>query len=176
VRNPMLLDACIAINLLATDCAEDIAAALGIRFLMAKQAATECGELHVLQEKIVVRRRAAASDIPPLAEVLTLIGSEIDLYVELARDIDDGEAATIAIARSRSLAMATDDRKARRVAVAAGLVMPTGTTAILRQYADTTGMTSRKIAVLLRLIRDESSYVPRQTDENFGWWQQNISL
>jgi predicted nucleic acid-binding protein len=174
VPNSLLLDACIAINLFATDRAEDIATVLDIRFLMAKQAATECGELHVFQETIVVRRRGAGSDTPPLAHVLTLVESEIDAYVELARDIDDGEAATIAMARSRSLAMATDDRKARRVAVEAGVAMPKGTTTILRQYAEATGLTPHGIAVVLQRVRDEASYVPRRADENFDWWQQNI--
>jgi predicted nucleic acid-binding protein len=175
VPNPLLLDACIAINLLATDCAEGIAAVLDIRFLMAKQAANECEDLDILQEKIIVRRRVATSDASPFAEALTLVESEIDAYVELARDIDDGEAATIAIARSRSLTMATDDRKARRVAVEKGLATPIGTTTILRQYTDITNLAPQQIAILLRRVRDEASYVPRHTDENFDWWQQNIS-
>lgn len=170
----MLLDACIAINLLATNCAEDIASVLGIHFIMAKQAAMECGELCVLEEKLAVRRRGAPPDAPPLAEVLSLAESEFGAYVELARDIDDGEAATIAIARSRSLSMATDDRKARRVAVEAGLAAPTGTTTIMRQYAEVAGLAPQKIAALLQRIRDEASYVPRHADENFDWWKQHI--
>lgn len=109
-----------------------------------------------------------------MAQVLTLVESEIDTYVELARDIDDGEAATIAIARSRSLAMATDDRKARRFAVEAGLAVPTDTATILRQYAEATGLTPREIAALLQQVRDEATYVPRHADKNFDWWQQNI--
>ncbi|HEX6339927.1 hypothetical protein [Umezawaea sp.] len=174
MRNQLLLDACIAINLLATDSASEITAALDIHFLMAKQAAAECGELHVDQETITVYRRGRVSDTPPLAHVLTLVGPELDAYVELARDIDDGEAATIAIACSRSLPMATDDRKARRVAVEAGIAVPTGTTTILRQYTEAIGQSRQEIAVLLQRVRDEASYIPRHTDENFAWWQHHI--
>ncbi|MFD7655999.1 hypothetical protein ACFV4N_18660 [Actinosynnema sp. NPDC059797] len=174
MHRPLLLDACIAINLVATNHAEDIAESLGIRFLMVRQAVNECGELDVVQDHVVVRRRSAPADVPPLAKVLTLVESELDVYVELARDIDDGEAATIAVARSRSLAIATDDRKARRVAVEVGLATPTGTTALLREYAEATGSTPQQLAALLRRVRDEASYVPRHTDENFTWWQQAI--
>lgn len=174
MRNPLLLDACIAINLLATEHTEDIAEVLDFNFLMVKQAATECEELRVVADKMAVRRRESALDTPPFAEVLTLAETEIDAYVQLARDIDDGEAATIAIARSRSLAMATDDRKARRVAVNMGLITPTGTTTILRQYAELANLTPQGIAELLNDVRNDASYIPRRTDENFHWWQQNI--
>jgi predicted nucleic acid-binding protein len=168
------LDACIAINLLATDRVEEIAKVLDLRFLMVRQAATECGELHVVGEDVVVRRRGASAETPPLAEVLTLVESEVDAYVELARDIDDGEAATIAIARSRSLDIATDDRKARRVAVEIGLARPTSTTSILRAYAEVNGLTHQETAAVLQCVRDEASYIPRHTDENSDWWQQAI--
>ncbi|HLB77136.1 MAG TPA: hypothetical protein VJO72_08900, partial [Candidatus Dormibacteraeota bacterium] len=41
---------------------------------------------------------------------------EEELYVQSAADLDDGEAMSLAICRARGYALATDDRKARRIA------------------------------------------------------------
>jgi predicted nucleic acid-binding protein len=70
--------------------------------------------------------------------------------------------------------MATDDRKARRVAIEVGVATPTGTATILRQYAKAAQLAPQEVAAVLQRVRDEASYVPRRTDENFDWWQQNI--
>ena len=174
MRNPLLLDACIAINLLATEHSESIAETLGIRFLMANRAAAECEALEIIEDGIAVRRQGTATPEAAFADVLPLAEAEIDSYVHLARDIDDGEAATIAIASARSLPMATDDRKARRVAVEMGLAPPIGTTSILRQYAEAANLTPPQVAELLQRVRSDASYIPRQTDENFAWWQRAI--
>lgn len=171
----LLLDACIAINLIATDRPNEISTALDIKFLMVRQAALECVGLQVTEGNLAVCCQQSSVDIASFADVLTLVESEIDAYIGLAREIDDGEAATIAVAQSRSLAMATDDRKARRVAVAAGVIMPIGTTTILRQYVDAAGLSAQETSVLLRRVRDEASYIPRRTDEHFDWWQQNVA-
>ncbi|MFD0206368.1 MULTISPECIES: hypothetical protein [Saccharothrix] len=175
VRKPLLLDACIAINLLATGRIEDIAKVLDLRFLMALQAAKECGEVRGFEHDQVVHARGAGPEELHFADVVTLDAPEVDVYVELARDIDDGEAATLAIARFRSLHVATDDRKARRVAKELGLDMPIGTTVILRDYAAGAGLTASEIALALRSVRDLANYVPRQSDEHYTWWQSSIS-
>lgn len=49
-------------------------------------------------------------DAPAFAALtrVSLADDELALYVTLARDVDDGEAATLAVARMRGL---TDDRK-----------------------------------------------------------------
>jgi hypothetical protein len=44
--------------------------------------------------------------------------------VRLATIVDDGEAATLAVAEARGLQLATDDRKARRVCAELGLPEP----------------------------------------------------
>lgn len=174
VSNSLLLDACVAINLLATGRIQAIAIALDIRFLMARQAAAECGELDETKEVKSVLARGASAGEPPFAEVLTLVDVELDAYIELARDIDDGEAATIAIARSRSIPMATDDRKARRVAIESGVASPTGTTSLLRRYVEEESLTLEETSVILQCVRDLASYVPRQSDESYGWWENAI--
>ncbi|MET8845939.1 hypothetical protein [Amycolatopsis sp. NPDC004625] len=168
---PLLLDACIAINLIATNRADKIAKVVGVRFTMVRQAAEECVQLRVDERQIPV----AMAGGDPFAEVLTLAETEIPPYVRLAGDIDDGEAATIALANSRSLTMATDDRKARRVAVEEGLDLPIGTTDILRKYATVATLTPQEVTSMLKRVQNEASYIPRRSDVNFAWWEQSIS-
>jgi hypothetical protein len=57
-------------------------------------------------------------------EIIDMTAGEIPLYVELAGLVDDGEASTIAVAIKRGLALATDDRKARRVCAERNLPEP----------------------------------------------------
>lgn len=76
----LLLDACCAINLLASGAADEILESL-------------------------------ASD----AAVACLVSEEEETYVNLALQLDDGEAATGALAIHRGAVVATDDRKAIRI-------------------------------------------------------------
>jgi predicted nucleic acid-binding protein len=170
----LLLDACIAINLDAAGRADDIAKVLNIRFLMVPQAAREFGEIRIEDEVSVVSRRIDDGSEHLVAEVVSLTDAEVVAYVELARDIDDGEAATVAVARARSLTMATDDRKARRVINEIGLPAPINTTTLLHDYS-TTGRISRlEIGEMLRRIRDHANYIPRHADHNYAWWMAEI--
>src|ERR1019366_5454476 len=56
------------------------------------------------------------------------------VYVELASVVDDGEAATIAVAAQRNLQLATDDRKARRLCAERRIPEPLRTLALIHAY------------------------------------------
>ena len=54
-RTPLLLDACIAINLAATDHMQHIAEVTGFTFTLARQAAAEVGYLRDLADGVLTR-------------------------------------------------------------------------------------------------------------------------
>lgn len=170
----LLLDACIAINLAAAGRADDIAKVLNTRFLMVPQAAREFGEIRIEGEGLVVSRRIGDGSEHLVAEVVGLTDAEVVAYVELARDIDDGEAATVAVSRARSLAMATDDRKARRVINEIGLPAPMNTTTLLHNYSTAGSLSRLEVGEMLRRVRDHANYIPRHTDHNYAWWMAEI--
>jgi predicted nucleic acid-binding protein len=172
--DPLLLDACITINLAATGHAANIAKVLNVSFLMVPQAAKECGEIRVENQKLVLWRRTGNGNEHLVAEVVSLDDTELVEYVALAQDIDDGEAATVAVARARSLAMATDDRKARRVIKEIGLPTPISTTTLLHKYSTIGNLSHPEVGVILRRVRDRANYIPRHTDPNYDWWMTTI--
>lgn len=169
---PLLLDACVTINLVAAGPLEQIARDTGRKFLITRQAAAEVGHL---RETTDGETRVILVDLThhvqaDAFEIIDLAVDEIQLYVELAGIVDDGEASTIAVAVERSLSLATDDRKARRVCADRGLPEPTGTAALIKQYCEARALQHAEVAQLLARIRERASFQPPRTDPQFKWW------
>src|ERR1700727_2460927 len=111
-RTPLLLDACIAINVAATNRLHHVAEALGLTFTLVQQAAAEVGYLRDTADgKIVLTQIDLARYDGDALELISLSRAEYPRYLELARVVDDGEAATITVAVERAMPLATDDRK-----------------------------------------------------------------
>ena len=174
-RPPLLLDACIVINLAATNRLHHVAQALGYTFTLVQQTAAEVGYL----------RDTAAGDVilTPIdltrydsecLEVISLTPAEYPRYVELARVVDDGEAATITVAAERAMPLATDDRKARRLCAELRIPEPLRTLGILHAFADATHLPHPELRELLARIRDRASYQPPRSDPDRKWWEDII--
>jgi len=174
-RRQLILDACVAINLAATDHLEGIADTLQITFLMVAQAAAEVGYLRDIadgeQVLTAIDLTTAASETLAIVE---LQPAEVALYLELATLVDDGEAATIAVAIRRSLELATDDRRARRLCQERRLAEPLRTIALLHAYAHTAGLTDNQIRDVLARVRDRASFQPARSDPDIKWWNDHI--
>jgi predicted nucleic acid-binding protein len=174
-----IVDSCCLINLFAADDLLTILPPLRRRLYVPKQ---------VLDESLYVRQTDPADasrlmqrtvDLMPamgagLLSRCELDGDEeLDLFVRLATTLDDGEAACLAIAKSRSWALATDDRKGRREA--GGLGVPVITTPeLMKIWADATKADEPAIARLLRNIRDHARFTPHHTMPLHGWWLESI--
>lgn len=170
--NYLLLDTCVAINLSATDRLAVIASALDVTFLMVDQAAAEMGYLRDEIDGQLVQTRIPLEEYFELGVVraVTLGDLEIATYVDLAAVVDDGEAASIAVALHRGLQMATDDRKARRVCAARGLREPLRTLGILRAYVEAAKLSDEETRANLRRVRTRASFRPSRSDPNDKWW------
>ena len=94
---------------------------------------------------------------------------EAELYVQFAVQIDDGEAACLAIAKSRSWTMATDDRVARRIATEHS-VKVLGTPEIVRAWAESNSISDSEIASAIGNIQRFAKYVPRANGPDADWW------
>ncbi|WP_158688090.1 MULTISPECIES: hypothetical protein [Actinomycetes] len=170
----LLLDSCIAINLAATGRSRDIEEVLELKYLMVVPAAKECGSIELAGDLPIVRRAHGGGGQALVAEVLWLIEAEYDMYVELAADVDDGEAATAATAHHRSISAATDDRKARRVMKSLGLAEPVGTPDLLRDFEAAAGLPPEETGAMLRDVRDRARYVARRNDPLHDWWEDRL--
>lgn len=102
--------------------------------------------------------------------VTALRSEELVAYTELG----DGEASSIAVAANRSLVIATDDRKARRISVERGLSEPVRTTRILRDYCDPARHESSTVRDLLRTVQQRANFVPARSDPDHDWWRSHL--
>jgi predicted nucleic acid-binding protein len=175
-RTSLLLDACIAINLAATDHFHRIAATANVTFVLTQQAAVEVGYLRDLHNGEVVATRINLSQHSTngTIQIVNLDPAEYPLYLELARIVDDGEAATIAVAALRNLPLATDDRKARRLCAERQIPEPLRTLTLIHAYADTAQLPPAEIRRLLIKIRDRASFQPQRADPDHKWWSDYI--
>ena len=107
--------------------------------------------------------------------LIELEEGELALFVELARVLDDGEASVIAVAAHRRLQVATDDRKALRLASSQSPPIETvRTTELVKQWANSSASNERLVGKVLRSIAKRSNYTPRRDDPEFGWWMSAI--
>jgi len=175
-RRPILLDACVAINLAATDGLDKIASTLQLTILIVQQAAAETGYLRDLIDgeialtPIDLSQLGLGDDL----QILELAPSEYPAYLELAAIVDDGEAATIAMAIRRDLDIATDDRKARRLCQERHLAEPVRTLALLHSYAEAARLTDGPVRELLTKVRDRASFQPPRADPDLKWWNDHV--
>lgn len=174
-RTPLLLDACVAINLAATGRLQHIAQTIGVTLTFARQAAAEAGHLRDTTDKGVtlVPIDLSQYDAETL-EIIDLTPAEYRTYVNLARTVDDGEAATITLAVKRALRLATDDRKARRLCAELQIPEPLRTLGILHAYADAARLQHAQLQDLFIRIRDRASFEPSRSDPDHKWWHDII--
>lgn len=170
----LFLDACVALNLLASgiDLGE-VAAASSVRFHMTTVVASEMLWLDPLDPP-GAREHFDAGALAARGIVLVgLRDEELETFVELARTIDDGEASTIAVAINRKVRIATDDRKALRLAASQSpVVQAIGTTDLLRRWAESTGADRAQLNRIVRFVQVRASFVPPRGDPHLVWWTE----
>lgn len=185
----VLLDACCLINLFATGRVREILTALPYKFAAARYVAEE----EVLEiEAVPVDGTGAGADretlrprIAALIETGILTKLEISSseeqveVVRFAAELDDGEAETLALALTRGGRVATDDKKAIRVAGEAWASNPAGrsapclrTSELVFEWADLKGIEDAELARILRDVARRASFLPPKSDPYFKRWME----
>ena len=177
-RPVAILDACVLINLLASGRAQDIMTGSRYRF----------GICSVVKNESIYLR-ATDSNAPPeevkldlhlesnSLVVYELSGDvEKELYVDFAAELDDGEAMSLALVHARGFAMASDDRKARRifmeeVAVPERLL---STSQILKDWSEIVGLSPTELKQVLVDVSRRGRFFPNSGDDHFEWWSKAV--
>lgn len=94
---------------------------------------------------------------------------ESDLFVNYATQLDDGEAACLALAKSRGWSLATDDRLAANMAIGEGVALLT-TAELMKRWAERSKATEAAVADALANIRRFAKFVPRRSSAEAEWW------
>ena len=173
---PLLLqDTSVLINLLATERFSDISKSTCWQFAI-------CDAVHNETKSIWnpdTQQREAVS-LTPLIEsgsLLTLgldTDEERDAHVQFCSlpGVGPGEAMCIALAQSRHLEFATDDRKATRVCLAAQPAVRTVSTPdVLINWQNHIGMSKREMGLLLLKIETRARFSLVVNHPHFAWWQ-----
>ncbi len=166
----VVLDADVLMNLVASGHASEVAGALSCHALLCPRPRAEALYLRLEsggQEEISLGPMLRDGTLVP-AEMSP---DEIEMYVELASVIDDGEAQALAVAAVRNLRLVTDDRKARREAGARKVVI-LSTPELMRNWADVTKANDNRLATALRNIETRASYRPSAQHPLREWWDK----
>lgn len=166
------LDACVLINLVASEIglghlAKVIGVALHVTGVVASEAQyllpmEEGGERELIDVEGLIR----AGEL----REIEMSSTEVASYVELAKDLDDGEASTAAVAVSRGWTVASDDRKARRFASTMGAEL-IGTSELLKRWADGLPSDPAEVGKTLARIQTRARFVPPHHDPLRTWWR-----
>jgi predicted nucleic acid-binding protein len=168
-----LLDTCCILNLCAVDEPQAVLSQLPFRLFIT--ASVEAEQISIRPSPQAKRHERRRIDLTPCVTSGVLdrckpeTAEERNLYVELALEVDDGEAMTLAIAATRRWAIATDDTAARNVAKRLGLTMY-ATPQLLRLWAARTKADHQRIHVAITRIESMARYVPNPAMPDADWW------
>jgi len=192
----VLLDACCVINLLASGVIEEVFDAVPASFAVARLVA-EDEVLFVAEEDDAepegdeaaagsgesARLDPARLDLTPLTEQGRLEVMELgtreehETFVELALQLDDGEAMTAALAIHRGGEVATDERKAIRLLEGRSPPVPLRrTSSLLRMWVGRRKVPEERVREVLRRIQRRASFTPPRDDPEVEWWRRVVRL
>jgi predicted nucleic acid-binding protein len=173
-----VIDACCLINLCAVGDLQRWLSSLGFAWHLPSAVVQETLYLRSADEEgnptaesIDVERLLEAGLI---GECIVQSGDEMRYYVELAADLDDGEAMALAIARVRGWILATDDRKARRRAAEAHVPVIT-TPELMNRSAERNALSADQIRSALQRIQRHARFVPAADFPEYEWWMSHLS-
>jgi hypothetical protein len=182
VMSSAAIDACCLIDVLASGHAEAILRAAGLDWHL--PAAVEGEVLHVRQYDLAQPGQflKIAVDLSPLTNsgILQVCAPanqiERDRFVHYAAQFrTDGEAMCIAIAEQRGWIVATDDRKAIRVAQQAGLTV-VSCPELMKRWADATAPDHATLRKVLEDIQVLAQFKPNPTLPRYQWWVDQFAI
>lgn len=172
----VVVDACCLINLCAAGELRQRLAFVGGKWYVPTAVFAEALYLHIDQADGTIDRTPidlqSFVDDGILLSCTAAAGSELELYVDLATRLDDGEAMALAIAKTRDWTFSTDDRKAKRIAAELSVTVLT-TPEIMKRWADSATPSADELREALRRIELQASFSPAANDPLHEWWRRS---
>ncbi len=175
-NRPAVLDACVLINLLATERLAEIVQVIAPTCFVCSAVSAESLYLRPLEADA----KPDSVDLGPYLKAGVLMTCSIEgpaeevAYVNYALELDDGEAMSLAIAQQRKFALATDDKKARRIirdnAPELSII---STTQIIHAWAQGRGHV--EVPAAARCIQVRARFRPPDDDPLARWWNSLLT-
>lgn len=173
-----VVDTCCLVNLCAVDEPLRFLPAVGLAWHVPKAVAAE--GLFIREEEDGGRAKKRQIELEPCFAAGVVVACDVtsaqetELYVELARELDDGEAMALAIAKARNWTVATDDRQGRRKA--RELSVPVLTTPeLMRRWSTVNSVPPDEVGRALLRIQRLARFVPSADFPDFPWWVEVLS-
>ena len=175
------IDACCLIDLLASGDAEAILRASGFKWHLPSAVQVEvqfCRQHDPAQPGKTMNVPADLSGVIS-SGVLTLCHpenqQELDLFTLYAATFrSDGESMCLALAEQRKWIMATDDRKAIRVAQQVGLTV-VSCPELVKAWSEATGPDQAGLNKVLQHIQVLAQFKPNPTMPEYQWWVDELA-
>jgi len=173
-----IIDACCLVNLFASGEVEVILGSSSTPHYVSK---------HVEAESVSIRRPAPHDPTIQISLPIDLSNvmnsglvrrcdleneEETRLFVEFAARIDDGEASCLAIAKSRGWIVATDDRKALRLAAESDIEVVT-TPELIQRWIASEKPSAVRIQTVIDNIECYAKFRLGRNHPHFSWWMNN---
>jgi predicted nucleic acid-binding protein len=177
----LVIDACCVLNLLATRREIDMVFALDLHLLDTPQSSGEPVTLWTPPDSQGQRKKEPASTEPlrlaGLLETLPLDGEPlIDAFVATAAYIKDTDASCIALAGVLKLPLATDDRKARRLARDLFPAIDLVTTLdLLAGAEEALAWSAEELATVASNLRWRGNFAPPRKDPRCTWYEDILT-
>lgn len=170
-----IIDACSLLNLLATHREAELIRALRVRLIVAPAARSEAVYLDAPPDEAGDPTRELADlsllETDGALRVMELTEDAADAFVSAAAELEDNDAASVALAATLRLPLVTDDGKERRVCQTLfPHIEVVSTLALVRQATEALGFDRATMRVLLRDLRLRGSFEPPRTDPNKAWF------
>lgn len=170
-----IIDACCFINLYASGEMAHFFEASRWSWYVPRAVLRECLFIRVQSSEGADEREAVQSqghvDSGLIVPVDIESAKEAELYVRLAADLDDGEAMALAIAHYRGWVLATDDRKARRIARDWAVETVT-TPELMREWQRVARLPASHVRTLLANIESRGRFTPAEDAPDYAWWMK----
>ena len=172
-----VIDACCLINVCAVDQHQLWLPRLGLRWHVPSAVMEEALYLYGTDEEGT--RIPRSIDVQALIEAdivnsCTVVSDEeISGYIEFAAQLDDGEAMALAIARCRGWLLATDDRKALRLANEHGVTTIT-TPDVMKRWVEIVQPADDEVRGALQCIYDYAKFFPPKRSSLYEWWMSYL--
>ncbi len=173
-----IVDACCTINLYAAGNLLTLLPALGAEWYITEIVVRESGFILEVDPDDATKFIKEPIDLKPALEAGVLqsciaTDEELALFVELAALVDDCEAMSLAIAQNRGWTLATDDRKARRIAGERKVPL-LSTPELLKQWATITAADVGDVAQVLHNIQTFARFQPNSSLPEVDWWRAMV--
>ena len=172
VMDDFVIDACCMINLYAAGDLRARLRTLGKKWYIPSVVVSESLYIHQVQSdgttvKIAIELQSLIDD-GTVHSCDATDGAELELYVDFATQLDDGEAMALAIAKLRGWTVATDDRKAIRLAGVHSISVLT-TPDLMKSWAKSTDAAPEALHQALRRIEQLAAFSPSSRHHLHKW-------